>query len=45
MSLACTIHGKLDLRLQEDTPRTLGPNDVLLGLGAGCICCSDMHYY
>jgi L-idonate 5-dehydrogenase len=45
MSLACTIHGKLDLRLQEDTPRTLGPNDVLLGLGAGGICGSDLHYY
>jgi L-idonate 5-dehydrogenase len=45
MSIACTIHGKLDLRLQEDTPRALGPLDVLLGLGAGGICGSDLHYY
>ena len=45
MSLACTIHGKLDLRLQADAPRALGPHDVLLGLGAGGICGSDLHYY
>jgi L-idonate 5-dehydrogenase len=45
MSLACTIHGKLDLRLQDETPRPLGPHDVLLGLGAGGICGSDLHYF
>ncbi len=45
MTLACTIHGKLDLRLQADTPRELGPHDVLLGLGAGGICGSDLHYF
>jgi L-idonate 5-dehydrogenase len=45
MSLACTIHAALDLRLQEETPRALGPTDVLLRLGAGGICGSDLHYY
>ncbi len=45
MSLACTLHGRLDLRLEDETPRALGPHDVLLGLGAGGICGSDLHYY
>jgi L-idonate 5-dehydrogenase len=45
MSLACTIHAALDLRLDEDTPRALGAHDVLLRLGAGGICGSDLHYY
>ena len=46
MSFACTIHGKLDLRLQEeDALPALGPHDVLLGLGAGGICGSDLHYF
>ncbi len=39
------IHGAKDLRIQEETPRALGPNDVLLRLGAGGICGSDLHYY
>ncbi len=45
MSLACTIHAALDLRLEEETPRALGAHDVLLRLGAGGICGSDLHYY
>jgi L-idonate 5-dehydrogenase len=45
MTLACTIHGKLDLRLQQETPRALQAHDVLLRLGAGGICGSDLHYY
>jgi L-idonate 5-dehydrogenase len=45
MTLACTIHGALDMRLEQQTPRALAPNDVLLGLGAGGICGSDLHYY
>ena len=44
-SLACTIHGALDLRVAEEAPRPLGPNDVRLQLGAGGICGSDLHYY
>jgi len=45
MSIACQIHGPLDLRLETDTPAPLGPHDVLLRLGAGGICGSDLHYY
>ncbi len=45
MSLACVIHAAHDLRLEQETPRALGPHDVLLGLGAGGICGSDLHYY
>lgn len=48
MSLACIIHGARDLRLQDETPRPagqLGPHDVLLRLGAGGICGSDLHYF
>ena len=45
MSIACLIHGALDLRLEQETPPPLGPHDVLLRLGAGGICGSDLHYY
>ena len=45
MSLACTIHGALDLRLGEESPRPLGANDVRVAFGAGGICGSDLHYY
>lgn len=45
MSLACTIHAPLDLRLQQETPPALGAHQVLLRLGAGGICGSDLHYY
>ena len=44
-NLACTLHGALDLRLTPREPRTLGPHDVRLRLGAGGICGSDLHYY
>jgi L-idonate 5-dehydrogenase len=45
MSLACTIHAAHDLRLEQETPPPLGATDVLLRLGAGGICGSDLHYY
>ena len=42
---AARIHGKEDLRLDAfDTPAP-GPGEVLLRLGAGGICGSDLHYY
>ena len=44
-TLACRIHGALDLRLEPETPPALGPHDVRLRLGAGGICGSDLHYY
>ena len=43
--LACRIHAKEDLRIESaDTPSP-GPGEVLLRLGAGGICGSDLHYY
>ncbi len=43
--LACRIHAKDDLRIETaDTPSP-GPGEVLLRLGAGGICGSDLHYY
>lgn len=45
MSLSCQIHGARDLRLVDETPAALGPHDVLLRLGAGGICGSDLHYF
>ncbi len=43
--LACRIHAKDDLRIEAvDTP-AVGPGQVLLRLGAGGICGSDIHYY
>ena len=43
--LACRIHAKEDLRIEPvDTPEP-GPGEVLLRLGAGGICGSDLHYY
>jgi L-idonate 5-dehydrogenase len=44
-SLACRIHAPLDLRLEPELPRELGAADVLVRLGAGGICGSDLHYF
>jgi L-idonate 5-dehydrogenase len=43
--LACTIHAKEDLRLETQPTPEIGPGEVLLRLGAGGICGSDLHYY
>ncbi len=43
--LACTIHGKEDLRLDAAAAPEPGPGEVLVRLGAGGICGSDLHYY
>jgi L-idonate 5-dehydrogenase len=43
--LACKIHAKDDLRIDEDAMPSPGPGEVLLHLGAGGICGSDLHYY
>ena len=45
MTLTCRIHGARDLRVDDDGPTQLGPNDVEMALGAGGICGSDLHYY
>jgi L-idonate 5-dehydrogenase len=43
--LACTIHAKEDLRIETATTPAVGPGEVLVRLGAGGICGSDLHYY
>ena len=43
--LACRIHAKDDLRVETQDMPAVGPGDVLLRLGAGGICGSDLHYY
>ncbi len=43
--LACTIHAKEDLRIETATTPVVGPGEVLVRLGAGGICGSDLHYY
>jgi L-idonate 5-dehydrogenase len=45
MTLTCRIHGARDLRLEDTGVAELGPTDVKLGLGAGGICGSDLHYF
>ena len=44
-ALACTLHGPLALSLEALEPGAPGPGEVLVGLGAGGICGSDLHYY
>jgi L-idonate 5-dehydrogenase len=43
--LACRIHAKEDLRVENAEMPPVGPGEVLLKLGAGGICGSDLHYY
>jgi L-idonate 5-dehydrogenase len=43
--LACTIHAKEDLRIETAEMPVVGPGEVLVRLGAGGICGSDLHYY
>lgn len=43
--LACRIHAKDDLRVESQEMPPVGPGEVLLKLGAGGICGSDLHYF
>jgi len=43
--LACRIHAKEDLRIEDQETPAIGAGEVLLRLGAGGICGSDLHYY
>ena len=43
--LACRIHAKDDLRVEPAEMPGVGPGEVLLKLGAGGICGSDLHYF
>ena len=43
--LTCRIHAKEDLRIEPADDPQVGPGQVLIRLGAGGICGSDLHYY
>jgi L-idonate 5-dehydrogenase len=43
--LTCRIHAKDDLRIEREVEPSVGPGQVLIRLGAGGICGSDLHYY
>ena len=43
--LTCRIHAKEDLRVESATEPKVAPGEVLIRLGAGGICGSDLHYY
>lgn len=43
--LTCRIHAKEDLRVEATAVPEVGPGQVLIRLGAGGICGSDLHYY
>jgi L-idonate 5-dehydrogenase len=45
MMSACVIHGAHDLRLEPREVPTPQPREVLIRLGAGGICGSDLHYF
>ena len=39
------LHGQKDLRVETLEDPTAGPGEVLVAIGAGGICGSDIHYY
>lgn len=41
----CRLHAKDDLRVEEIDVAPPGKGEVLIAMGAGGICGSDMHYY
>src|SRR5512136_882211 len=43
--LVCRIYGAEDLRVESVPEPQPGPGEVLLKLGAGGICGSDLHYF
>lgn len=43
--ITCRIHAQNDLRIEAFEPPEVGPGQVLVRLGAGGICGSDLHYY
>ena len=45
MSLACTLHGPMKLSVDTQADGEPAANEVLVRLGAGGICGSDLHYY
>ena len=45
MTKACRLYGQHDLRIEDVAVSDPGPGEVLVRLGAGGICGSDLHYY
>jgi L-idonate 5-dehydrogenase len=43
--MTCRIHAKEDLRIETADEPVVAPGQVLIRLGAGGICGSDLHYY
>jgi L-idonate 5-dehydrogenase len=43
--MTCRIHAKEDLRIETADQPAVAPGQVLIRLGAGGICGSDLHYY
>jgi L-idonate 5-dehydrogenase len=41
----CRLYGENDIRIEIDDVATPGPGQVLMRIGAGGICGSDLHYY
>lgn len=41
----CRLHAKNDLRVEEVEVSHPGRGEVLVAMGAGGICGSDMHYW
>jgi L-idonate 5-dehydrogenase len=41
----CRLHAKGDIRVEEMEVRDPGAGEVLVAMGAGGICGSDLHYY
>jgi L-idonate 5-dehydrogenase len=41
----CRLYGAKDLRVETETAQPPGPGEVLVRVGAGGICGSDLHYY
>lgn len=44
-SRVCRLYGQHDVRIETDEVQAPGPGQVLLRMGAGGICGSDLHYY
>lgn len=41
----CRLYGKGDVRVEEAEVASPGPGEVLVAMGAGGICGSDLHYF
>ena len=41
----CRLHARKDIRIETAETGAPGPGEVLVGIGAGGICGSDLHYY